>query len=164
MTAPATAGPLTDTREMLVERIAQKFGADVLETVLAVTHRRSDDDGVELSSEDRKAAYAEQISALVEAGADLGHRRRVRMRHPERGERRHRPVDEQAHRLVARAGVAQGDIGAALRQVAGDVGADAARPGDQGGCAREIHGIRIGEKKNSAVRGHRDPLAGQRVQ
>src|SRR5215210_7418117 len=33
------------TRDMLVERVGQKFGADVLETVLAVTERRSDDDG-----------------------------------------------------------------------------------------------------------------------
>ena len=54
------------TREMLTERIGQKFGADVLDTVLAVTHRRTDDDGIELSSEERKADYLER---LAEAGA-----------------------------------------------------------------------------------------------
>src|SRR5437764_14339377 len=38
------------TVEMLEQRIGDKFGADVLETVLAVTHRRVDDDGIELST------------------------------------------------------------------------------------------------------------------
>jgi (p)ppGpp synthase/HD superfamily hydrolase len=51
------------TREMLTDRIAQKFGAGVLETVLAVTHRRRDDDEVELSAEDRKADYLERLAA-----------------------------------------------------------------------------------------------------
>src|SRR6478672_6964550 len=37
------------TAETLSQRIGEKFGADVLETVLAVTFRRVDDDGVELS-------------------------------------------------------------------------------------------------------------------
>src|SRR5512147_1282403 len=37
------------SREMLVSRIREKFGESVLETVLQVTHRRVDDDGVELS-------------------------------------------------------------------------------------------------------------------
>src|SRR5438105_9726288 len=41
------------TREMLEQRIASKFGADVLDTVLAVTHRKYDEDGLELSSEER---------------------------------------------------------------------------------------------------------------
>lgn len=50
------------TREMLTERIGQKFGAGVLETVLAVTHRRKDDDDVELSSEDRKADYLARLA------------------------------------------------------------------------------------------------------
>ena len=35
------------TREMLEQRIASKFGDDVLDTVLAVTHRKHDDDGEE---------------------------------------------------------------------------------------------------------------------
>src|SRR6202795_514484 len=45
------------TREMLEQRIGDKFGAKVLETVLSVTYRRHDDDGVELSNEDRKVDY-----------------------------------------------------------------------------------------------------------
>lgn len=50
------------TREMLEERIGRKFGASVLETVLAVTHRRTDDDGVDLSHEDRKTDYLERLA------------------------------------------------------------------------------------------------------
>ena len=50
------------TREMLTDRIGQKFGDEVLDTVLAVTHRRTDDDGIELSSEDRKADYLERLA------------------------------------------------------------------------------------------------------
>jgi len=49
------------TREMLEQRIGDKFGAKVLETVLAVTYRRNDDDGVELSGEERKADYLERL-------------------------------------------------------------------------------------------------------
>ena len=49
------------SREMLEQRIGDKFGATVLDTVLAVTYRRHDDDGVELSGDDRKADYLEQI-------------------------------------------------------------------------------------------------------
>lgn len=53
------------TNEMLEQRIGQKFGASVLQTVLEITHRRLDDDGVELSSEDRKEDY---IARLATAG------------------------------------------------------------------------------------------------
>lgn len=53
------------TREMLEERIAAKFGADVLTAVLAVTKRRNDDDGVELSREDARADY---LARLADAG------------------------------------------------------------------------------------------------
>lgn len=55
------------TREMLEDRIASKFGDDVLATVLAVTKRRSDDDGVELSREDIKADYLQRLGAASEA-------------------------------------------------------------------------------------------------
>jgi (p)ppGpp synthase/HD superfamily hydrolase len=55
------------TREMLEQRIGDKFGATVLETVLAITYRRHDDDGVELSTEDRKADY---LSRLSDAGEE----------------------------------------------------------------------------------------------
>jgi (p)ppGpp synthase/HD superfamily hydrolase len=54
------------TREMLEQRIGDKFGAKVLETVLAVTYRRHDDDGVELSSEDRKVDYLDRLSGANE--------------------------------------------------------------------------------------------------
>ena len=49
------------TREMLEQRMGEKFGATVLDTVLAVTHRRHDDEGVELSSEERKDDYLERL-------------------------------------------------------------------------------------------------------
>ena len=66
------------TREMLEQRIGEKFGTTVLETVLAVTHRRHDDDGVELSSDDRKDDYIERLggaseSALWVSAADKVH-------------------------------------------------------------------------------------------
>lgn len=55
------------THEMLVERIGRKFGDTVLDTVLTVTERRHDDDGVDMSYEDRKSDYLER---LVNASAD----------------------------------------------------------------------------------------------
>jgi (p)ppGpp synthase/HD superfamily hydrolase len=55
------------TREMLEQRIGEKFGPDVLTTVLAVTYRRVDDDGVELSSEDRKEDYLERLASADES-------------------------------------------------------------------------------------------------
>jgi (p)ppGpp synthase/HD superfamily hydrolase len=55
------------TREMLEQRIASKFGGDVLDTVLAVTHRKHDDDGNELSPEDKKADYLERLARASEA-------------------------------------------------------------------------------------------------
>jgi len=55
------------TREMLEQRIGDKFGANVLETVLTVTYRRHDDDGVELSGEDRKTDYLERLAETNEA-------------------------------------------------------------------------------------------------
>jgi len=66
------------TREMLEQRIGEKFGTDVLETVLAVTHRNVDDDGVELSSEERKQDYLVRLdsasdSALWVCAADKLH-------------------------------------------------------------------------------------------
>ena len=50
------------TAEMLEQRIASKFGADVLETVLAVTHRKHDSDGEEFTSEEKKADYLRRLS------------------------------------------------------------------------------------------------------
>jgi (p)ppGpp synthase/HD superfamily hydrolase len=54
------------TREMLEQRIGDKFGPTVLDTVLAVTYRRHDDDGVELSGEDRKEDYLERLGTTTE--------------------------------------------------------------------------------------------------
>jgi len=54
------------TREMLEQRIGDKFGPKVLETVLAVTYRRHDDDGIELSADERKADYLERLRAADE--------------------------------------------------------------------------------------------------
>lgn len=50
------------TRAMLVQRIGDKFGHDVLDTVLSVTLRRVDDDGVELSHDDRHDDYIERLA------------------------------------------------------------------------------------------------------
>jgi (p)ppGpp synthase/HD superfamily hydrolase len=54
------------TREMLEQRIGDKFGPKVLDTVLAVTYRKVDDDGVDLSGEDRKSDYLERLAAASE--------------------------------------------------------------------------------------------------
>ncbi len=50
------------TPELLHSRIGDKFGAVVLETALSVVERRLDDDGVELSSEERKADLLARLS------------------------------------------------------------------------------------------------------
>lgn len=50
------------TREMLESRIADKFGRDVLATVLQVTQRKYDDDGIELSSDERKEDYLTRLA------------------------------------------------------------------------------------------------------
>ncbi|MEO6593635.1 MAG: HD domain-containing protein, partial [Planctomycetota bacterium] len=55
------------TRDMLEQRIGDKFGAEVLETVLAVTHRQVDEEGVELSSEERKDDYLARLAAATES-------------------------------------------------------------------------------------------------
>lgn len=54
------------TRAMLEERIAHKFGSGVLETVLAVTQRRTDDDGIDMSSDDRKDDYLDRLELANE--------------------------------------------------------------------------------------------------
>jgi (p)ppGpp synthase/HD superfamily hydrolase len=66
------------TKEMLEQRIGDKFGEHVLETVLAVTHRRLNDEGEELSSDERKTDYLERLvdapeSALWVCAADKVH-------------------------------------------------------------------------------------------
>lgn len=54
------------TRETLEDRIAAKFGAEVLAAVISVTKRRLDDDGVELSREDARADYLERLGSAGE--------------------------------------------------------------------------------------------------
>jgi (p)ppGpp synthase/HD superfamily hydrolase len=49
------------TADMLEQRIASKFGADVLETVLAVTHRKHDDEGDEFTPEEKKQDYLRRL-------------------------------------------------------------------------------------------------------
>ena len=55
------------SREMLKQRIGDKFGIDVLDTVLAVTHRRIDDDGIELSSDERRDDYVQRLEHASES-------------------------------------------------------------------------------------------------
>src|SRR4051812_39177822 len=47
--------------EVLAQRIEEKFGGRVLETVLAATPRRTDDDGVELAGDDRRDDFIERL-------------------------------------------------------------------------------------------------------
>jgi (p)ppGpp synthase/HD superfamily hydrolase len=54
------------SRETLEQRIGDKFGSDVLDTVLTVTYRLIDDDGVELSHDDRREDYLERLARANE--------------------------------------------------------------------------------------------------
>lgn len=54
------------SRDMLEQRIASKFGSDVLDTVLAVTHRVHDDEGEQFTAEERKQDYLERLSGANE--------------------------------------------------------------------------------------------------
>ena len=67
------------TRDMLDQRIGEKFGANVLEAMLGVTYRRIDDDGIEMSLDDKKADYLSRLSSATEealwvSAADKIHR------------------------------------------------------------------------------------------
>jgi (p)ppGpp synthase/HD superfamily hydrolase len=55
------------TRDMLEQRIGDKFGPDVLDTVLAVTQRQVDEEGIELSSEERKDDYLARLAAASDS-------------------------------------------------------------------------------------------------
>jgi (p)ppGpp synthase/HD superfamily hydrolase len=50
------------TRATLEQRIGDKFGTGVLDTVLTVTYRLIDDDGVELSHDDRREDYLARLA------------------------------------------------------------------------------------------------------
>lgn len=60
------------TREMLEQRIGGKFGVDVLDTVLAVTQRRLDDEGIELSYEERRDDYLQRLAVASDAARWVG--------------------------------------------------------------------------------------------
>jgi (p)ppGpp synthase/HD superfamily hydrolase len=51
------------TQEMLEERIGEKFGADVLAVVQAVTYRRVDEHGNELDKDERRADYLRRLGS-----------------------------------------------------------------------------------------------------
>src|SRR5262245_47237579 len=53
--------------ETLDQRIGEKFGHDVLTTVLAVIFRRVDDDGIELAMDERRDDYVARLSSASEA-------------------------------------------------------------------------------------------------
>jgi (p)ppGpp synthase/HD superfamily hydrolase len=55
------------TSDDLNVRIGSKFGTDVLQTVLSVTRRRVDDDGVEMSKEDIREDYLVRLSTANDA-------------------------------------------------------------------------------------------------
>jgi (p)ppGpp synthase/HD superfamily hydrolase len=55
------------TRDMLEQRIGDKFGSAVLDTVLAVTQRNIGDDGTDLSSEERKDDYLDRLAMAGES-------------------------------------------------------------------------------------------------
>ena len=69
------------TRQTLEQRIGEKFGEAVLNTILQVTQRKLDDDGAELSSAQKKEDYLERLakaeeSALWVCAADKIHNAR----------------------------------------------------------------------------------------
>jgi|SRR5689334_13770314 len=55
------------TRDMLAQRIGDKFGMNVLDTVLAITLRNIDDKGTDLSSDERRDDYLERLASASES-------------------------------------------------------------------------------------------------
>lgn len=55
------------TRDMLEQRIGEKFGDEVLATVLEVTPRRVDDDGIDLSADEKKTDYINRLGSASES-------------------------------------------------------------------------------------------------
>jgi predicted HD phosphohydrolase len=51
-----------------LERVEEKFGAELVATLQGVSERRLDDDGVELSTDDRRDDYLERLGAASDAG------------------------------------------------------------------------------------------------
>lgn len=56
------------TREMLMDRVGEKFGESVLDSLLAVTHRKLDDDGNELDRDERHADYLRRLAQANDRG------------------------------------------------------------------------------------------------
>jgi len=54
------------TSEMLENRVADKFGAETLESVLSVIERRFDDEGTEMSADERKDDLLERLGGASE--------------------------------------------------------------------------------------------------
>lgn len=54
------------TREMLQERVGTKFGPVVLDSLLSIAERKADDDGIELSIEERKADVLDRLAAATD--------------------------------------------------------------------------------------------------
>jgi (p)ppGpp synthase/HD superfamily hydrolase len=66
------------TRDMLEQRFGEKFGDEILATVLQVTPRRVDDDGIDLSADEKRSDYINRLgsageSALWVCAADKVH-------------------------------------------------------------------------------------------
>jgi (p)ppGpp synthase/HD superfamily hydrolase len=56
------------TRDMLEQRVGDKFGSQVLDIVLSVTQRRVDDDGIELSTDERRDDFVQRLDQASEEG------------------------------------------------------------------------------------------------
>jgi len=55
------------TAEMLDRRMADKFGSEVLETLLMVAHRKVDDAGIELSADERRTDFLARLGGANDA-------------------------------------------------------------------------------------------------
>jgi (p)ppGpp synthase/HD superfamily hydrolase len=56
------------TREMLEDRITEKFGEAVLDAVLGVTQRKYDEEGNEFDADERKADYLHRLATASDRG------------------------------------------------------------------------------------------------
>ena len=55
------------TRDMLDQRIGQKFGAEVLDAVLSVTLHRADTDGVDMSHDERRQDLLDRLESASDS-------------------------------------------------------------------------------------------------
>lgn len=54
------------SRESLVGRVGEKFGGDALDLALAIAERRADEDGIELSAEERREDLLQRLADAPE--------------------------------------------------------------------------------------------------